>query len=99
MSSLLLDSAGQCAGIRLSVEEIACASHTDAGWIIERVRTEQLAVRTGEPEHWRFDSDDLTRARRMASAEQMFEANGDAAAFIADLIAEIQRLRNALGPA
>jgi hypothetical protein len=65
----------------------------DVDWIICHVNDDHLAPRQGAPASWRFDSADLRRARHLASAEHMFEVNGEAAAFIADLLDEIQRLR------
>jgi chaperone modulatory protein CbpM len=79
----------------LTVEELALASGTAPQWIITRVEAALIVARDGEPASWRFGSDDLRRARRLAAAEHMFEINEEAAAFIVDLIEEIDRLRRA----
>jgi chaperone modulatory protein CbpM len=79
----------------LNVEELALASGTAQEWIITRVQAALIVARDGEPASWRFGSADLRRARRLAAAERMFEINEDAAAFIVDLIEEIDRLRQA----
>jgi chaperone modulatory protein CbpM len=44
----------------------------------------------------RFASAQLVRARRLASTERRFECNPEAAALIADLIEEVERLRREL---
>ena len=98
MTTFLFDNDGGWADISLTVEELACASHTDVHWIICHVNDNHLALREGAPASWRFDSADLRRARHLAAAERMFEVNGDAAAFIADLLDEIRRLRTAAQP-
>jgi chaperone modulatory protein CbpM len=80
--------------LSLTVEELAWASGTDSDWVVRHVIDEHLAIRSGPPDEWRFGSAELWRARRIAAAERMFEVDGDVAAFIADLMDEIQRLRN-----
>jgi chaperone modulatory protein CbpM len=93
MTTILLDAHGGCADIDLTVEELACASSTDEAWVIHHVREDILPARPGEPHSWRFGSAELQRARRVASIERMFEVDSEVAAFIADLIEEIQRLK------
>jgi len=77
----------------LNVAELALASGTDPDWIITRVEAALIVARDGEPDSWRFGSADLRRARRLAGAERTFEINEDAAAYIVDLLEEIDRLR------
>jgi chaperone modulatory protein CbpM len=79
----------------LSVEEIARACAVSPDWIIERVQAGliDISASTGE---MRFASAQLVRARRLATTERRFECNPEAAALIADLIEEIERLRREL---
>lgn len=79
--------------LSLDLEELAGACGAEPASIAVRVHAALLAPRDGEPSSWRFGSADLRRARRMAEAERMFDINEDAAAFIADLLEEIDRLR------
>jgi chaperone modulatory protein CbpM len=79
----------------LTVEELARACAVPPDWIVERVQAGLLdiSVSTGE---MRFASAQLVRARRLATTERRFECNPEAAALIADLIEEVDRLRRAL---
>lgn len=79
----------------LTVEELARACAVSADWIVERVQSGLLdmSVSTGE---MRFASAQLVRARRLATTERRFECNPEAAALIADLIEEVERLRREL---
>jgi chaperone modulatory protein CbpM len=79
----------------LTVEELARACAVSSDWIVERVQAGllDLSATTGE---MRFASAQLVRARRLASTERRFECNPEAAALIADLIEEVERLRREL---
>ena len=81
--------------LALTLAELAQACCQDTAWVMERVGSGLLGQAEGDPAHWRFSSSDLIRARRLAQTERMFDINAEAAAFIADLIEEIQRLRSA----
>ena len=78
----------------LTVEELACACSVAPNWVIERVEA-GLIGHVGETE-WRFASGELARARRMRAIERAFEANQELAAFVADLLEEVERLRQQL---
>jgi chaperone modulatory protein CbpM len=93
MTSTHLERPERFVEISLTVEELASASQTDPDWVVRHVMHDCLGAQAGEPEGWRFGSDQLRRARLIASIERMFETNCEAAAFVADLIEEIQRLK------
>lgn len=79
----------------LTAEELARACAVSPDWIVERVQAGLLDISesTGE---MRFASAQLVRARRLATTERRFECNPEAAALIADLIEEVERLRHEL---
>jgi chaperone modulatory protein CbpM len=80
----------------LTVEEIARACSVPPQWIVEHVEAGLLGeveVAAGE---LRFASAQLVRARRLAFAERGFECDQEAAALVADLFEEIDRLRREL---
>ncbi len=81
--------------LALTLAELAQACCQDPAWVVERVAAGLLGQPEGDPAGWRFSSTDLIRARRLAQTERMFDVNAEAAAFIADLIEEVQRLRGA----
>ncbi len=81
---------------RMSVHELARACHRDIQWVTDRVGADLLQVKNGDVMFMLFSSADLTRARRLADVESMFDANQDVAGLVVDLIEEVERLRRAL---
>jgi chaperone modulatory protein CbpM len=79
-------------GPALTLDDLAHACCRERAWVQQRLDAGLL----GQAGSQFFGSVDLTRARRLAAAEHMFDANPDAAAFIADLIEEVQLLRRKL---
>jgi chaperone modulatory protein CbpM len=78
----------------LTLEELARACRVEPSWVIERVEAGLLGnVVTVQRTTWRFASAELARARRLASLERDMDANPELAALVADLIEEVQRLR------
>ena len=84
-------------GPSLSLDELCRASRVTPQWVIERVEAGLLARSTvaGE-ESWRFDTIALQRVRCMVRLEREFDAVPELAALVADLQAEIERLRRRL---
>ncbi len=80
----------------LSVEELAHACRVPPGWVVERVESGFLEVTATAPGEWRFTSASLVRARRLCNLETTFEAGPEIAALTADLIEEVERLRQRL---
>jgi hypothetical protein len=83
-------------GPLLTLEELAGACGMRVQWVVQKVQDELLGATAGEPMSWRFGSAELTRCRRLAGIEQMFEVNQEAAAFMVDLIEEVAQLRRQL---
>lgn len=82
----------------LTIDEFACACAVEIQWVVERVDA-GLISQVGQhaaTQSWRFASRELARARRMLAVERSFEANGELAALVADLLEEVQRLRQQL---
>lgn len=94
MNTTQSDAHMEGADIRLTVEELAYACGTDTSWVVYQVREEILPARQGEPLAWRFGSAELRRARQVASVQRMFDIDSELAAFIADLMDEVRRLRS-----
>ena len=73
---------------------VACA--VEPAWILERVEAGILTGKLREETSWCFVSTDLVRARRLVSVERDFDANPELAALVADLIEEVNRLKQQL---
>jgi chaperone modulatory protein CbpM len=82
--------------VALSLEELARACRVPPDWVIERVESGFLEASTAPPGQWRFASASLVRARRLCNLETTFEAGPEIAALAADLIEEVERLRQRL---
>lgn len=75
----------------LTVEELASACAVSCEWIERHVQGGLIEV--GRTDTMRFTSVQLLRARRLAEIERTFDANDELAAFVVDLIEEVERLR------
>src|SRR5690349_345826 len=82
----------------LTVEELARACAVEPDWIVERVEAGYLGSFGGGRRHteWRFASAELVRTRRLVALERDMDANPELAALVADLMEEVQRLRQRL---
>jgi len=83
----------------LTLDELCRAAAVDAQWLHQRVADGLLhpaAGATGERGAWRFDVPALRRVRCMVRVERGFDAAPELAALVADLEAEIERLRGQL---
>ena len=86
----------------LSLQELARHCRTSPQWVIEHVQTGIIGYDNDgstaaiSHEQWRFSSQSLVRARRIAQLEHSFEADPQLAAMTADLIEEVQWLRRKL---
>ena len=86
----------------LNLHELARHCSTSPQWVIEHVQTGIIGYDNGgspaaiSHEQWRFSSQSLVRARRIAQLEHNFEADPQLAAMTADLIEEVQLLRRKL---
>ena len=79
----------------LDLHELASACAVPPTWVIERVEAGLLACCSPQGE-MRFASAHLVRARRMVTTERSFDANQEVAALVADLLEEVERLRQQL---
>lgn len=82
--------------VAMTLAELARACSVEPQWIVTRVEAELIGSDLRDSTTWRFTSTDLIRARRLAEAERMFDANQEAAALMVDLIEEVHRLRELL---
>ena len=86
----------------LSLHELARHCSTSPQWVIEHVQTGIIGYDNNgsaaaiSHEQWRFSSQSLVRARRIAQLEHSFDADPQLAAMTADLIEEVQLLRRKL---
>lgn len=87
----------------LDLQELARHCQRNTAWVIEHVQTGvlhcdgQAPAEAGAPEvQWRFSSQTLVRARRIAHLEHSFDADPQLAALTTDLIEEVQLLRRQL---
>ena len=86
----------------LSLHELARHCRTSPQWVIEHVQTGIISYDNDgstaaiSNEQWRFSSQSLVRARRIAQLEHSFDADPQLAALTADLIEEVQLLRRKL---
>lgn len=80
----------------LTLAEFACACGAESTWVIELVAEEILHPAGGDPEGWRFGSQEVIRARRFQRLQRDLEASLGAAAVIVDLLDEIDRLKGRL---
>jgi chaperone modulatory protein CbpM len=86
----------------LDLQELARHCSTSQQWVIEHVRTGVISYDNAGgsseigAEQWRFSSQTLVRARRIAQLEHSFDADPQLAALTTDLIEEVQQLRRKL---
>lgn len=87
----------------LNLQELARHCCTSPQWVIERVQTGVFSYDNNSStnvqissEQWRFSSQTLIRARRIAQLENSFDADPQLAALTTDLIEEVQQLRRQL---
>ena len=86
----------------LSLHELARHCSTSPQWVIEHVQTGIIGYDNDgstaaiSHEQWRFSSQSLVRARRIAQLEHSFDADPQLAALTTDLIEEVQQLRRKL---
>ena len=81
----------------LDLDALCRAAGVDAGWVRQRTAEGLLpAPPRGAHDEGRFDAALLRRVRCMLRIERDFEAVPELAALVADLEAEIERLRRRL---
>lgn len=81
----------------VTVTELARFCDQQVDWVVSLVEQGVVPTAQGQqPEHWRFASHAVTRARSVARFQRDFEVNLDAAALMTDMIEEIRQLKIAL---
>ena len=92
----------------LSLHDLAHHCSTSPQWVIEHVQTGVISYESADgttttqittestTEQWRFSSQTLVRARRIAQLEHSFDADPQLAALTTDLIEEVHQLRRKL---
>lgn len=88
----------------LSLHDLARHCSTSPQWVIEHVQTGVISYESADgtttaqitTEQWRFSSQTLVRARRIAQLEHSFDADPQLAALTTDLIEEVHQLRRKL---
>lgn len=81
----------------VTVTELARFCDQQTEWVVMLVEQGILSgVQGQQPEHWRFASQAVHRARSVARLQRDFEVNLDAAALMADMMDEIHQLKIAL---
>lgn len=83
----------------LDLEQLAHACQQPPDWVVQRVHDEVLRIDTdisGCRSEWRFSSQMLLRAKRIAYLETAFDADPQLAALTADLMEEVRMLRQQL---
>ena len=83
----------------LSLDDLCRVGGVAPQWVVERVQSGLLVTMSGEPAAWRFDTLTVHRVRCMVRLERDFDAVPELAALVADLQAEIERLRARLARA
>ena len=82
----------------LSLHELARGCAMSPHWVHLHVEAGVLQpLAGGAAAEWRFAGATLTRARRIAQLEQIYDADPQLAALAADLMEEVARLRHQLG--
>ena len=79
----------------LDLHELSSACAVPPTWVVERVEAGLLTCCSAEG-GMRFASAHLLRARRMVTTERSFDANQEVAALVADLLEEVEQLRQQL---
>lgn len=74
--------------------ELARFCEQQIDWVVTLVEQGVVPAAAGQqPEHWRFASHAVTRARSVARLQRDFEVNLDAAALMVDLMEEVRQLK------
>ena len=83
----------------LTLDELARCCRVSPDWVCSHVEAGVLLpapAGQAAPAQWRFAAATLTRARRIAQLETIYEADPQLAALAVDLMEEVARLRRLL---
>lgn len=77
----------------LTLDELCRVGAVSPDWVRDRVDAGLLGPQRGAREAWRFEPQTVERVRCMVRIERRFDAGPELAALVADLEAEVRRLR------
>lgn len=78
----------------LTLEQVAAACSVDATWLLRHIEEGLFPHAESVGGTWRFSGTSLLRARRMRQLERDFDAVPELAALMADLLEEMDALRD-----
>lgn len=81
----------------LTLEQVAAACAVEPDWLLGHVREGLFPHAESVAGVWRFSCASLMRARRMRQLERDFDAVPELAALVADLLEELDGLRQRRG--
>ena len=80
----------------LTLEQVAAACRVEPAWLIRHIEAGLFPHAERVADDWRISSAGIMRARRMRQLERDFDAVPELAALMADLLEEMDALRNRL---
>lgn len=80
----------------LTLEQVAAACTVEPGWLLRHLDEGLFPHAESVAGVWRFSGPTLLRARRMRQLEHDFDAVPELAALVADLLEEMDELRERL---
>jgi chaperone modulatory protein CbpM len=90
LTGLVLE--GHC----FTLEELCAACAFEPEWLVQHIEEGLFPAPEGARAEWRFSAMALARARRMHALERDFEAVPELAALVADMLEEMDDLRDRL---
>jgi chaperone modulatory protein CbpM len=90
LTGLILE--GRC----FTLEELCAACAFEPEWLLRHIEEGLFPAPEGGRAEWRFSAVSLARARRMRALERDFEAVPELAALVADMLEELDDLRERL---
>jgi len=90
LTGLVLE--GRC----FTLEELCAACASEPEWLLRHIEEGLFPAPAGGRAEWRFSAVSLARARRMHALERDFEAVPELAALVADMLEELDDLRERL---
>jgi chaperone modulatory protein CbpM len=80
----------------LTLDQVAAACVVETEWLLARLDEGLLPHAECVAGVWRFSAESLRRARRMRELERNFDAVPELSALVADLLEELDQLRERL---
>lgn len=80
----------------LTLEQVAAACTVEPGWLLCHIEEDLFPHAESVAGVWRFSGPALLRARRMRQLERDFDAVPELAALVADLLEEMDAMRDRL---